>query len=222
MYNYFSKLTATGTKTALLLAVTTTLTGCGIDQLAADDQYVPAPHYERYPIKVAKAPIKLEVSSKYGSLQPSQINAIVGFARSANNASASKIAIRRPSQGGASRQVASQTYQLLLQSGISPSMIVQGSYPGPAKGPVQLSYLSTVAVTKECGDWSDSAADTGSNEPSANFGCSVQNNIAAMVVDPQDFEVPKPVTPALASMRTQPAAAPTTSTTAASTTTTTP
>jgi pilus assembly protein CpaD len=217
MYNYFSKLTATSTKAAMLLAVTTTLAGCGMDQLAADDHYVPAPHYERYPIKVAKAPIKLEVSSQYGSLQPSQINAIAGFARSAKNASASKIAVRRPSSGGASRQVASQTYQLLLQSGISSSMIVQGTYPGSSKGPVQLSYLRTVAVTKECGDWSDSAADTASNEPSASFGCSVQNNIAAMVVDPQDFEVPKPITPALASMRTQPAAAPTTSTSATTT-----
>jgi pilus assembly protein CpaD len=217
MYKYFSKLTAKSARAVMLLAVTTSLAGCGMDQLAADDQYLPVNHYDKYPIKVAKAPIKLEVSSRYGSLQPSQINAIAGFARSAKSASASKIAIRRPSSGGSSRQVASQTYQLLVQSGISPSMIVQGTYPGASKGPVQLSYLRTVAVTKECGDWSESMSDTGTNEPYSNFGCSIQNNIAAMVVDPQDFEVPKPMPPALASMRTQPAAAPTTSTSATTT-----
>ena len=219
MYKYLTKLAAKNTRALLLLAVATSLAGCGMDELALDDQYVPVNHYDKYPIKVAKAPIKLDISSQYGSLQPSQINAIAGFARSAKSASASKIAVHRPSSGGASRQVASQTYQLLVQSGISPSQIVQGTYPGPSKGPVQISYLRTVAVTKECGDWSDDVASTGSNEPYADFGCSIQNNIAAMVVDPQDFEVPKPMTPALASMRTGAEAAAAASASAATATT---
>ena len=34
-------------------------------------------------------------------------------------------------------------------------MIVQKTYPGPSKGSVQLSYIRSVAVTKECGDWSE-------------------------------------------------------------------
>jgi pilus assembly protein CpaD len=201
MYKYFFKFAATNAKAAMLLAVSTSLAGCSMADLAADDQYVPATHYERYPIEVAKAPIKLEVSSRYGSLQPSQINAVAGFARSAKSASASKIMIRRPSSGGASRQVASQTYQLLVQSGISPGMILQGTYPGPSKGSVQLSYLSTVAVTKECGDWSENIADTASNEPYSNFGCAIQNNIAAMVVNPENFVVPEVSTPVLAENR---------------------
>jgi pilus assembly protein CpaD len=207
MYKYISKLAATNVKAAMLLAVTTTLAGCGMDQLAADDQYVPAAHYDRYPIKVAHAPIKLEISSQHGSLQPSQINAIAGFARSAKSSSASRIMIRRPSSGGASRQVASQAYQLLVQSGVSPGMIATGTYPGPAKGPVQLSYMSTVAVTRECGDWSENIADTGSNEPYANMGCAVQNNIAAMVVNPENFVVPEVTTPVLAERRMPDAAA---------------
>lgn len=207
MYKYISKLTATNVKAAVLLAVTTSLAGCGIDQLAADDQYVPAAHYERYPIKVAHAPVKLEISSQHGSLQPSQINAIAGFARSAKSASASKITIRRPSSGGASRQVAGQTYRLLVQSGISPGMIAHATYPGPAKGPVQISYLGTVAVTRECGDWSENVADTGSNEPYPNLGCAVQNNIAAMVVNPENFVVPEATTPVLAERRMPDAAA---------------
>jgi pilus assembly protein CpaD len=222
MYKYLIKLAATNTKAVLLLAVSTSLAGCGMNQLAEDDQYVPATHYERYPIKVAHAPIKLEISSQHGSLQSSQINAIAGFARSARTAGASKITIRRPSSGGPSRQVASQAYQLLVQSGISPGSILHATYPGPAKGPVQLSFMSTVAVTKECGDWSENLADTASNEPTADFGCSVQNNIAAMVVNPENFVVPEVSTPVLAERRmpdaaaTAAPAAPAVSTTAAS------
>jgi pilus assembly protein CpaD len=82
--------------------------------------------------------------------------------------------------------------------------------------------LSTVAVTKECGDWSENLADTASNEPTADFGCSVQNNIAAMVVNPENFVVPEVSTPVLAERRmpdaaaTAAPAAPAVSTTAAS------
>jgi pilus assembly protein CpaD len=207
MYKYISKLAASNVKAAVLLAVTTTLAGCSMDELAADDQYVPVAYYERYPIKVAHAPIKLEISSQHGSLQPSQINAIAGFARSAKSSSVSRIMIRRPSSGGASRQVASQAYQLLVQSGVSPGMIATGTYPGPVRGPVQLSYMSTVAVTRECGDWSANVADTGDNVPYANMGCAVQNNIAAMVVNPENFVVPEVTTPVLAERRMQDAAA---------------
>ncbi len=201
MFKILSKLTASRTNVVILLAVSSSLAGCSAEQLAADDQYAPVAHYEQYPIKVAKAPIKLEVSSQYGSLQPSQINAISGFARSAKNATASRISIQRPSSGGASRQVASQTYQLLLQSGISSAMIVQGTYPGPVKAPIQLSYVRAVAVTKECGDWSTNLADTSANEPYSNLGCAVQNNIAAQVVNPEDFIVPRATTPSIASTR---------------------
>ena len=67
---------------------------------------------------------------------------------------------------------------------------------------MQLTYIRSVAVTKECGDWSTDMADTSSNEPYPNFGCATQNNIAAMVVNPNDFVVPRPTTPALAATRT--------------------
>jgi pilus assembly protein CpaD len=66
---------------------------------------------------------------------------------------------------------------------------------------VQISYLRSVAVTKECGDWSTDLANTSSNQPFPNYGCAIQNNIAAMVVNPEDFVVPRPTTPVLAAAR---------------------
>jgi pilus assembly protein CpaD len=190
------------TRLALVLTVSTALAGCMAEGQAFDDEYVPATHYEMYPIAVTNAPVRLEVSSKRGTLQPSQINAIAAFARSARSASTSKFMVKRPSGGGASGRVAKETYQVMVKNGISPSMIVQGTYPASAKSPVQIMYTRSVAVTKECGDWSSDWANSASNEMPMNYGCSVQNNIAAMVVNPQDFEVPRATTPALADTRT--------------------
>jgi pilus assembly protein CpaD len=202
MYNYFPVPAASKISLALFIAMSSTLAACSNGELALDDTYVPTTHYERYPIEVTRGPVKMEISSRHGTLQSAQINAISGFSRSARNSGSSRITILRPSGGGASGKVAKETYQLLVQSGISPGMISQKTYPGPSKGPVQLTYIRSVAVTKECGDWSLDMANTSNNEPYANYGCATQNNIAAMVVNPNDFVVPRPTTPAYAAMRT--------------------
>ncbi len=169
MYKYFPVSAASKMSLALFVAMSSALAACSNGELALDDTYVPAAHYERYPIEVARGPVKMEISSQHGALQSSQINAISGFSRSARNSGSSRITILRPSAGGASGKVARQTYQLLVQSGISPGMISQKTYPGPSKGPVQLSYIRSVAVTKECGDWSSDLANTSSNEPYPEF-----------------------------------------------------
>jgi pilus assembly protein CpaD len=202
MYKYLPGSAASRMSALLVIAMSSALAACGNGELALDDAYVPAAHYERFPIEVTSGPVRMEVSSRHGTLQSSQINAISGFSRSAGSSGSSRITILRPSAGGASGRVARQVYQVLVQSGISPGMISQKTYPGPAKGPVQLTYIRSVAVTKECGDWSSDMADTSSNESYSNFGCSTQNNIAAMVVNPNDLVVPRPMTPALAATRT--------------------
>ncbi len=43
------------------------------------------------------------------------------------------------------------------------------------------------ASVDECGDWSRNRASTLDNEMSANHGCAVQSNIAAMVANPNDL-----------------------------------
>jgi pilus assembly protein CpaD len=202
MFKYLPTPAASKMSAILLIAMSSALAACSNGELALDDTYVPAAHYERYPIEVTSGPVKMEISSRRGTLQPSQINAISGFSRQAGNSGSSRITVLRPSAGGASGKVARQVYQVLVQSGISPGMIVQKTYPGPSKGSVQLSYIRSVAVTKECGDWSENLANTSRNEPYPNFGCSTQSNIAAMVVNPNDFVVPRPTTPALAATRT--------------------
>lgn len=201
MYKYFPVSAASKLRLAVFAAMTTALGACSNGELAFDDTYVPAAHYERYPIEVAKRPVRMEISSQHGVLQSSQISEIYTFTRSARSTGPVRITILRPSGGGASGKVAKQAYQLLVHSGFSPGMISQKTYPGPSKGTVQLSYVRSVAVTKECGDWSSDMANTSSNEPYSNLGCAMQNNIAAMVVNPDDFVVPEPTVPAMAAAR---------------------
>mgnify|MGYP003525838575 FL=1 len=188
-------------KLAMVIAVSSVLAGCSGEELAVEDQYVPSTHYEMYPIAVTSAPVKLEISSKRGTLQPSQVNAIAAFAQSAQNSSISKFMIKRPSGGGASSRVAKEIYQIMVKYGISPRLIVQGTYPASSKAPVQIVYTRSVAVTKECGDWSSDWADAQANATPSKFGCSIQNHVTVMVAKLQDFEVPTAPAPALAGTR---------------------
>jgi pilus assembly protein CpaD len=52
---------------------------------------------------------------------------------------------------------------------------------------VNVSYIAYTARTQACGDWSENEAFTLDNQTPRNFGCSVQQNIAAMVADPRDL-----------------------------------
>ena len=52
---------------------------------------------------------------------------------------------------------------------------------------VDVSYIAYTAHTKACGDWSEDESFTMENHTPANFGCAVQQNIAAMVADPRDL-----------------------------------
>jgi pilus assembly protein CpaD len=56
---------------------------------------------------------------------------------------------------------------------------------------VELGYIGYAAHTDTCGDWSKNLGDTSDNRTGPNFGCSVQQNIAAMVSDPRDLIAPR-------------------------------
>jgi pilus biogenesis lipoprotein CpaD len=198
MYQSIPSFAATRLKLTLLAAAVL-LAGCTTDGASFDDQYVPTAHYERYPIKVAKAPMRLEVQQRSGGLQPAQINAISNFSRSAGQASASLVAINRPSGGG--NHTADQIYQLMISQGVPAGQISRTTYRGSRKSPVVVSFTRTVAVTKECGDWSSDLNHSPGNLPYENFGCAIQHNTAQMVSNPSDFEIPEATTPATSSAR---------------------
>lgn len=57
------------------------------------------------------------------------------------------------------------------------------------------------AHAKRCGAWPEDMTETADNQSYANFGCSQQNNIAAMVANPEDLVRPRATTPADAMRR---------------------
>ncbi len=177
-----------------LFAAAALLSGCAGDDLALDDAYVPHTASERYPIAYARGPVTLRVDGSHGTLQPSQVNAVAGFARQSMAGGLSPLTIRRPSGGGNSARVAEEIAGLMLEQGLPRNMIRMGTYPAPASAPIQLSYVKAYAHTKPCGDWSANAADTGENVLMPNHGCAVQSNIAAMIADPRDIAAPDQTT----------------------------
>lgn len=90
----------------------------------------------------------------------------------------------------------------LLQLGVPRERLLVGTHDaGPGDGRVEIGYVSYVAHTEPCGNWTQDATDTEDNLPMPDFGCSVQHNIAAMVADPRDLVSPREMSPADATRR---------------------
>jgi pilus assembly protein CpaD len=88
----------------------------------------------------------------------------------------------------------------LANAGVPRDRILVGTAPS-RDGKVELGFIGYAAITAPCGDWSSNEADTASNRVSANFGCAVQQDIAAQVADPRDLISPQPLGPGDAARR---------------------
>ncbi|MBC8037235.1 MAG: CpaD family pilus assembly protein [Rhizobiales bacterium] len=202
MLRIITRHASTHVGSAIVLLSAVLLSGCALDEVALEDHYAPATHYEKYPIEVRKAPVKMGIAARAGTLTPEQINAATNFAHDARNNAQSKISIRWPTGDGKSRKVAHDIAQLFADEGVPHSKIGVGSYPGPKSSPIRISYVRKVAVTRECGDWSGDLSHDPANTFHQNYGCATQHNIAAMVARPEDFERPRAISPVEAANRT--------------------
>jgi len=90
--------------------------------------------------------------------------------------------------GASSRTAITYFGERAAASGISRDKILVSTHEA-ANGDrrVDVSYIAYTARTQSCGDWSENEAFTLENQTPRNFGCSVQQNIAAMVADPRDL-----------------------------------
>ena len=126
------------------------------------------------------------------------------FAREAQAKGTSTVHVGYPKGSPKARKVAGQAVQILTAQGIDRGRILTTQYQGK-NNVVSLSFSQKVAVTKECGDWSRDVANDPQNRPHPDFGCSMQNNVAAMVANPEDLERPRTMDPAYAASRMPPA-----------------
>ena len=182
-------------KIGFALLVASLLSGCAMTDAMLDDTYQPYGGSDRHPINAVKSPVTMEVSTAQGTLQPVQINAVSAFVHQSMQAGVTPITVSQPSGGGGSARVASEIASLMVQQGVPRAYVRFASYSGKSSSPVRLTYVSTYGSSKNCGQWPDDATDTADNQLTANHGCAVQANIAAMVANPETLVVPSAADP---------------------------
>ncbi len=165
-----------------------------------DDVHSPPLHYQRYPIEVVKGSARIEVPSNRAGLTHAEKASVARFAQQARGASAMHVAVQYPA--GASAQ-ANRVAAILEEQGVPATAIAMSQYGGGKGAPVVASFSRTVAQTAECGDWTANVARSEDNLPMPNFGCAHQQNIAAVIANPNDVVAPRAETPPDAPRRQQ-------------------
>ncbi|MFN3958363.1 MAG: CpaD family pilus assembly protein [Parvularculaceae bacterium] len=94
--------------------------------------------------------------------------------------------------GGQSEAVSAALYEF----GVPTERIAASAYgAGAPTSDLILSYTHYVATPSTCGIWEGQAERDFRNMRSPNFGCSAQNNLAAMIGDPRDLIEPAEMSP---------------------------
>jgi pilus assembly protein CpaD len=195
-----SPVTARIAAVTLLCISITALAGCSQDFASVDDVYVPRSGQDRFPIQVVDMPVKMNISASSGKLPAEDVNRLSGFANAARVDRTTPVSVTYPSGSKRAREVSQQAVKLLMHQGVPRAMIHTSSYKGKSDV-VSLSFTRRVAATKPCGDWSKNMGESSANEPYPNFGCTLQNNFAAMAANPEDFERPRTMGPSYAAGR---------------------
>ncbi len=200
------------TSPALLLAggLIAALAGC---TTSSEKQIVtggiPDDYRHNHPIAVEELleTMDVPVGQDTSHLTKSVQGTVAGFGKAFADSGASMIAVVAPS--GSPNQVAAaaiavQVEDVLRRSGVNARAIEYRVYragPEERNAPIRLAFNRVAAHTAPCGPWQDQVADSSENRHYQAFGCSTQQNLAAMVASPLDLIYPRGMTPADAQRR---------------------
>lgn len=161
---------------------------------------------ERHPILVSQRPVAMTIPVRRGTYGMSNASRdrVAHFLHKfrATDTGNSKLVIAAPSGRSndvAGMQVVAEIRQMIADAGFPPSSVHVEAKQG--SGHVRLSYLKVVAEAPECGLWPTNLAYDPTNVSYANFGCTSQRNLAAMVANPADLLGPRSQTPRLGDRR---------------------
>jgi pilus assembly protein CpaD len=197
---------------AVLGGLAVTVAGC-YQHTEAQDNY-PFDIRDRHPISLARGRQTVEVFlGRYrGGLSPSQGADVLSFAQGWRHEATGGIIIDVPTNKATAHSASDtlhQIYSILAASGVPRNAVYVRHYrmTGLAPASIKLNYTKLVAEAGPCGEWPKDLGPAGgkqyiSNRPYWNFGCSMQHNIAAMVVNPTDLVQPRGTTPAYEPRRT--------------------
>lgn len=176
---------------------------------------VPDDHRDRHPVVVTAGSESIDLLPGGGpsGLTDRQVGDIQAFGAKWREKGRGPIAIEVPTGGAADRASAHASREIrriLGAMGIQKKAILVRSYPadGPDHlAPVRLEYSVLEAkVPHRCDQWPEDMgygdpASSNRNASSWNFGCASQQNLAAMVDDPEDFIRPRAEDPPSATRR---------------------
>ena len=159
---------------------------------------------QQHPIRVDSEVVSLMVSldENPGKLSPksrAEVTAFLGHYKARGHGAFS---ITKPGDDASrtnSARLARAITRLADDQAVSDAALTEAFYTpedGQDNAPVILSFMRYVATASACGDWSDDASTSYANTRMPNHGCATQNNLAAMVLDPRDLEVPRTLDPA--------------------------
>ena len=143
--------------------------------------------------------IKLSFSAPEAGLLPDDAARFEGFVSDYLSRGSGSISVSAP-QGGDANAALNYFGARLFAMGVPKSRIIVGTHDGTDTR-IEIGFIAYTAKTDACGDWSDDLSLTYSNRSTRNFGCSVQQNIAAQVADPRDLIEMRPSDPSDAARR---------------------
>jgi pilus assembly protein CpaD len=168
----------------------------------------------RHPIQVVEGSAVLDIlpGGGPGGLTDRQVADIRSFGHEWRANGRGRVIVNMPSGGAADTRSAGALPTIrntLLQAGVTSQAIAVMHYPasGPAHlAPVRLTFAKLEArLPTDCGHWQDDANGDkfggAYNREYWNFGCAYQQNLAAMVADPEDFVRPRAEDPAYSPRR---------------------
>lgn len=171
---------------------------------------IPDDYRTRHPIVISEGPstLDLPVSSGDTHLTIGMKDTIRGFGQSFSASGAGVIQVQVPHgsyNAGAASVIGGQVRRTLTEAGIPARSVLMTGYAANPNGdaaPIRLSYVSTKAMTDQCGQWpADLSDNTFGNKNWYNFGCASQNNLAAQIANPSDLIAPRAMTPIDATQR---------------------
>lgn len=180
------------------LALLALLAGCETNRHSVIVGSVPDDYRTAHPIVVGEKELVLDLpvaASERGmtTLQKSRFD---GFLDDYDRSAAPVLVINAPvgaANQEAARFAARDFAHRARLFGVKPSRIAMTSYQAGRDGapPIRVIFTAVRAYTDQCGRWPEDIADTAENKHHADFGCSMQNNVAAQVANPADLLGPR-------------------------------
>jgi pilus assembly protein CpaD len=163
---------------------------CAAPQNGAGDLVADA--IANHPIAIAPSmqSLRLDWTAPDKGLMPDDAMKLENFLADYRLHGSGSIAINAP-PGMAARSAIGYLAERIAAAGVPRDRILVSTREVGGDFKVELSFVSYHASTAPCGQWTESLGDTASNLTPKNFGCAIQQNVAAMVADPRDLQGPR-------------------------------